>query len=288
MRLQLLTTLAILGLPISSAFAIDPSPEGTVATVAVKLTVRDETKSDWASANLNHVLDAQCVMRAGPASQVGRGGMSAEQEAAAAQSQANVQAFEENFAPSDDMLAQMEAEMAACGDDEACMTAVAMKLAQTPEMQAMAQKMPEAKAAMAGLTPDMGPARYQLWMPESCSGTVTIQDTYFESDPGGEGGDGAYADNITANGSAPLPADWKFMVMEADLVAGATSYQIMRPLPVAVETQGSYSGKQLRQIEFLGSAALPEWIGPVPGIATGSTRVQGASGTLDAAWSTVK
>jgi hypothetical protein len=288
MRLQLATAIAILGLPITSALAIDPSPEGTTATVAVKLTVRDQTKSDWRSANLHHVLDAQCVMRAGPASQIGRGGMSAEQEAAAAQAQSNAQAFEENYAPSDDMLAQIEAEMEACGEDEACMTAAAMKLAQTPEMQAMAQKMPEAQAAMAGLTPDMGPARYQLWMPESCSGTVTVQDTYFESDPGGEGGYGAYSDNITANGSAPLPPDWKGLVMETDLVAGATTYQMARPLPITVQTQGSHSGTQSREIEFLGSTEIPPLFGPVPGIATGSAQVQGATGTLDAEWSTVR
>lgn len=288
MRLELLTAIAIMGLPISSAFAIDPSPEGTVATVAVKLTVRDQSKSDWSSANLNHVLDAQCVMRAGPASQVGRGGMSADQETAAAQAQANAQAYEQDFAPSDEMLAQIEAGAEACGEDEACLTALMMKMSQTPEMQAMAQKVPEAQAAMAGLTPDMGPARYQLWMPESCSGTVTIQDTYVDSDPGGEGGDGAYTDNITANGSAPLPADWKFLVMETDLVAGATSYQMMRPLPTEVQTQGSYSGTQSAKIEFLGSAAIPDWIGPVPGIATGATQIQGATGTLDVKWSTVK
>lgn len=288
MRRELLTMIAILGLPISSALAIDPSPEGTVATVAVKLTVRDQTKGEWHSANLNHVLDAQCVMRAGPASQVGRTGLSADQAAAVAQSQANTQAFQENYAPSDEMLAQIEAEMEACGDDEACMTAAAMKMAQTPEMQAMAAKMPEAQAAMAGLTPDMGAARYQHWMPESCSGTVTIDDTYVDSDPGGEGGDGAYTDNVTAKGSAPLPADWKFLVMETDLVAGATSYQMVRPLPTTVQAQGSYSGAHSRKIEFLGSAAIPEWLGPVPGIAKGSTQIQGATGTLNAEWSTVK
>lgn len=288
MRRELLTAIAILGLPISSAFAIDPSPEGTAATVAVKLTVRDQTKNDWDSANLHHVLDAQCVMRAAPATQVGRGGLSAEQAAATAQAQANAQTFQQNYAPSDEMLAQIEAGAEACGEDEACLTALMMKMSQTPEMQAMAQQVPEAQAAMAGLTPDMGPARYQMWMPESCSGTVTINDTYVDSDPGGEGGYGAYTDNITAQGSAPLPADWKFLVMETDLVAGTTSYQMMRPLPIAVQTQGSHSGTQSREIEFLGSAAIPEWLGPVPGIAAGATQIQGTTGTLDAEWSTVK
>lgn len=288
MRLQLATAIAILGLPISSAFAIEPSPTGTKATIAIKLTVRDQTKTQWDSANVHHVLNAQCVMQAGQASQVGSGGMSAEQQAAAAQAQANAQAFQENYAPSDDMLAQIEAGAEACGDDEACLTAMAMKLSQTAEMQALAQKVPEAQAAMGGLTPDMGPARFQMWHPESCSGTITIDDTYVDSDPGGEGGYGAYTDNITASGTAPLPPDWKFLVMETDLVAGTTTYNMVAPPPVTIQTQGSHSGAQTQQIPFLASTELPNSLGPVPGIGTGATQVQGATGTLDAEWSTVK
>ena len=288
MRRELLTMIAILGRPISSALAIDPSPEGTAATVAVKLTVRDQSKGDWHSANLNHVMNAQCVMRAGPATQVGSGGMSAEQEAAAAQAQANAQAVVENYAPSDQFMADLEAQAAACGDDEACLTALAMKMSQTSEMQTMAQQVPEAQAAMAGVVPDLGPARYQFWHPESCSGTVTVDDTYVDSDPGGEGGDGAYTDNIAASGTAPLPADWRFMTMETDLVAGTTTYTMAAPPPVTIQSQGSYSGTQSRKVDFLGSAAMPQAIGPVPGIASGSMQIQGATGTLNAEWSTVK
>ncbi|WP_374374092.1 hypothetical protein [Dongia sp.] len=287
MRLKLLTAIAIFGLPITSAFAIDPSPEGTAATIAVKLTVRDQSKGDWHSANVHRVMTAQCVMRAAPASQVGSEGMSAEQEAAQAQAQADVEAFAQDYGPSEDMMAQIEAGAAACGDDEACLTAMAMKLSQTAEMQAMAQKAPEAKAAMAGLTPDMGPVRYQMWHPESCSGTVTIDDSYVHSDSGGEGGYGAYTDNVTASGTVPLPPEW-VMAMETDLVAGTTTYSMRPPPPVTIQVQSSHQGPHAQEIPFLASAELPAKIGPVPGIGAGSTQMKGATGTLSAEWSLVK
>jgi hypothetical protein len=284
MRLELLTALAIFGLPITAAFAVEPSPAGATATVAIKLAIRDQSKGDWHSANVHHVMDAQCVMRAGPASQVGSAGMSAEQEAAAAQAQADAETFAQDYGPSEDMMAQIEAGAAACGDDEACLTAMALKLSQTAEMQAMAQKAPEAKAAMAGLTPDMGPVRYQTWHPESCSGTVTIDDSYVESDSGGEGGYGAYTDNITAAGTAPLPPEW-VMAMETDLVAGTTTYNMGPPPSVTVQVQSSHRGPHAREIPFLASAELPSKVGPVAGIGTGSTQLTGATGTLNAEWS---
>jgi hypothetical protein len=75
-----------------------------------------------------------------------------------------------------------------------------MKLSQTQEMQAMAQAGAGSAAGMQGVNPDLGPARYQMWQPQSCSGTVTVSDTYVDSDPGGEGGDGAYTDTTTGQG----------------------------------------------------------------------------------------
>ena len=204
MRRNLATALTILGMPLaaSHALAAEPAPAGATATVEIKMTVREKTKAEFHSTAIERVLNAQCVMQAGQASQVGSQGMTPEQQAAMEASTAKAQDVQQQFAPSDEMLANLEAEAAKCGSDEACLTALAMKLSQTQEMQAMAQQAPAAQGGDAGINPDLGPARYQMWQPQSCTGTVTVNDTYVDSDPGGEGGDGAYTDTTTAKGSA--------------------------------------------------------------------------------------
>lgn len=268
MRRNLATALTILGMPLaaSHALAAEPAPAGATATVEIKMTVKEKTKSDWHSTAIERVFNGQCVMEAGPASQIGSKGMTAEQQAAMESSTAKAQAVQQQYAPSDEMLANLEAEAAKCGSDEACLTALAMKMSQTPEMQAMAQQVPEAQQAMQGMQPDLGPARYQMWQPQSCSGTVTVNDTYVDSDPGGEGGDGAYTDTTVAKGSAKIMPDWRGLVIETDVVGNTTQYIQAAPPPVTIATVSSRTGAGERSIPFLGETKPPETFGPYKGV----------------------
>ena len=287
MRRNLATALTILGMPLaaSHALAAEPAPAGATATVEIKMTVREKTKSDFHSTAIERVLNAQCVMQAANASQVGSKGMTAEQQAAMESSTAKAQAVQEQYAPSDEMMANLEAEAAKCGSDEACLTALAMKLSQTQEMQAMAQQVPEAQQAMQGINPDLGPARYQMWQPQSCTGTVTINDTYVDSDPGGEGGDGAYTDTTTAKGSAKIMPDWRGLVIETDVVGNTTQYVQAPPPPVTIATESSRTGSGDRQIPFLSNTQLPQSFGPLKGVGgKHKGEAKGDAGSVSVEW----
>jgi hypothetical protein len=287
MRQDLAIVLTILGVPLAAghALAADPAPAESTKTVEFKVTVKEKTKSDWYSTAIERVLNAQCVMEAGPASQISSKGPTPEQEAALQAAEAKTEAFAQDFAPSDEMLANLEAEAEKCGEDEACLTALAMKLSQTPEMQAQAQKAPAAKQAMEGLQSGLGPVRYQLWQPQSCTGTVAVNDTYVDSDPGGEGGAGAYTDTTTAKGSAPIMADWRGLFLETDLIEGTTEYRMAAPPPVTIATTSSRTGPGERQIPLLAGTKLPDQFGPYPGlIGKHKAQVKGEAGSISVEW----
>ena len=212
--------------------------------------------------------------------------MTAEQEAANAQAQANAEAFQQNYAPSDQMMANMQAIMEQCGDDEACMTAEAMKLSQTPEIQAMAAQQEQMKADMAGLTPDMGAARYQTWMPQGCTGTLTVNDTYVDSDPGGEGGYGAYTETITVQGAQPVDPKLLHLQVETDSVTNTTRYRLLAAASATFPATSSMKGATQRQIQLMGSTALPEVIGPLKGVfGTQKSSVSGENGSISVSFS---
>src|SRR5690606_7403814 len=119
---NLVTVLTAFSLPLAvvPAVAAEPVPPGSTATIGIRLTARDQVKSDWRSAVTEHVFNGQCLMQAAPASSVGPDGMTPEQEAKAAAMQSQAAAVQQEFAPSDDMMAQIAAGAEACGDDEAC------------------------------------------------------------------------------------------------------------------------------------------------------------------------
>ena len=285
MRRNLATALTILGMPlaVSHALAAEPAPAGSTATVEIKMTVREKTKAEFHSSAIERVLNAQCIMQAGQAMQVGSKGMTPEQQAAMEASTAKAQDVQQQFAPSDEMLANLEAEAEKCGSDEACLTALVMKMSQTPEMQAMAQQVPEAQQAMQDMNPNLGPARYQMWQPQSCTGTVTVNDIYVDSDPGGEGGDGAYTDTTTAKGSAKI--DWRGLVIETDVVGNTTQYTLASPPPVTIATNSSRDGAGERQIPFLAGTKLPDNLGPYKGVGgKHQGEVKGDAGSISVEW----
>jgi hypothetical protein len=283
MRHSLATTLAILSLPFGAnlALAKDPVPEGTQATVNISMTVKEKTKGEWSSSAIERVLNAQCLVVAGPATQIASTGPTAEQEAAMADGQTKVQDFQQNYAPSDNMMANMQAMMDKCGEDEACIQAEVMKLSQTAEVQGMVAKKDQAIADSKNLQADLGPVRYQLWHPQSCSGTLSANDTYVTSDPGGEGGDGAYTDTTTVNGKAPVDPKAIVLIMETDSIGNTTSYRLGTPVSATLPSVSSMKGAGQTKVELLGSTKLPETIGPLTGVfGKQSTKVTGPDGAI--------
>ena len=149
----------------------------------------------------------------------------------------------------------------------------------------MAKQVPEAQQAMQGVNPDLGPARYQMWQPQSCAGTVTVNDTYVDSDPGGEGGDGAYTDTTTAKGSAKIMPDWRGLIIQTDVVENTTQYTQAPAPPVAIATVSSRTGAGDRQIPFLGETKLPETFGPYKGIGgKHKGQAKGDAGSVSVEW----
>jgi len=102
-----MTALTVLSFPlaVTPSLAAEPVPAGTTKTIGIRMTVKDQTKGDWHSSVIEHVFNGQCVMMAGHASAVGPDGMTAEQEAKLAATQDQVQEYQQQYAPSDDMLA---------------------------------------------------------------------------------------------------------------------------------------------------------------------------------------
>jgi hypothetical protein len=284
MRHRFLAVLAACSVPFTSgnALAADPVPEGTVKTVKFKVTVQEKTKGDWDSTAIARVLNAQCQMKAASASPIASTGMTAQQEAAVAQTQADAAALEQQMQPSMGMADKLAAEAEKCGDDEACITALAMKLAQDPEFQAQMPNIKDGAQKAQNLNPNLGPSRYQMWQPESCSGEMQVNDTYVHSDPGGEGGYGAFTETTTVKASSPVDLNNGLtMIMETDTVGNATQYRLSLPRGVSLPSTSSMSGPGTLKVDLLGTTALPEMVGPYQGVLTKQKdSIKGQSGTI--------
>jgi len=285
-----LAVLAACSVPFATgtALAAGPVPEGTVATVKFRVTVQEKSAAQYSSTAIQRVLDAQCTMVALPASAISSAGPTAEQQAAMQASAVQDEAVAQQAQPSMDIATRMAAEAEKCGDDEACLTALAMKMSQDPEFLAQQGNLQATGQAAAGLQSNAGPVRYQLWKPQSCTGALKANDTYVTSDPGGEGGDGAYTDTVTVSGTAAV-ASWPGLFMETDVVQGATQYRIAPPAPVTLPSNSSINGPGSRQVNLLGSTALPNVLGPYPGVmANHAGTVKGTDGSIALEWLVAK
>jgi hypothetical protein len=289
MRHRFLAVLAACSVPFAGgALAAEPASAETVKTVKFKVTVQEKTKGDWDSTAIARVLNAQCQMVAAPASAIASTGMTAEQEAAMAKTQADGEALNQQMQPSMGMAERLAAEAEKCGEDEACLTALAMQLSQDPEFLAQQPNMKDAAQKAQNLNPDLGPARYQMWHPQSCTGEMQVNDTYVHSDPGGEGGDGAYTDTTTVKASAKVDttSNGLALFIETDTVGNTTQYRLGAPVAVTLPSNSSMSGAGTRQVDLLGTTKLPETLGPYKGV-MGKQKgsVKGEAGSVSIEWS---
>jgi hypothetical protein len=290
MHRGLLTVLAACTFPfaVGSALAAGPAPEGATATVKFRVTVQEKSTAEYASTAIARVLSAQCTMIAAPAMQISSAGPTAEQEAAVQASAARAEALAQPGQPSMDIANKVAAEAEKCGDDEACLTALAMQMSQDPEFLAQQPNLKANMQAAAGLDPNLGPVRYQQWHSQSCTGELQVNDTYVTSDPGGEGGAGAYTDTVTVKSTGAI-APWPGLFMETDVVNGTTQYRIAPPAPIKLPSNSSISGAGSMPVELLGSTALPQVLGPYPGVmGKHKGSVKGKDGTISLEWSSAQ
>ena len=289
MQRRILVALAAFGLPWASniAVAVEPAAEGATTTMNFKVVVKERSKGEFASTAIEHILNAQCSMLALAPSAFSWDGPTAEQEAAAQNSAAQGEALSQQMAGSQDYAAQVEAEAAKCGEDQACLTALAMKMANDPNFLAQQGQMQAGAQAAQKLQPDLGPVRYQQWNPQSCTGEMQANDTYVTSDPGGEGGDGAYTDTVTVAAAGPVADDsWPGLFIQTDLIDGTTTYKLIAPQPVNLPSNSSMQGAGARQVSLLGGTALPEVLGPYPGVlGKHSAKLKGEDGSIAIEWS---
>jgi hypothetical protein len=289
MHHRFLAVLAACSVPFTSAaLAAGPVPEGTVKTVTFKVTVQEKTKGDWDSTAIARVLNAQCRMVAAPASTIAFTGMTTEQEAAVAKTQADAEALNQQMQPSMGIAERMAAEAEKCGEDEACITALAMKMSQDPEFLAQMPNMKDGAQKAQNLNPDLGPVRYQQWHPQTCTGEMQVDDTYVHSDPGGEGGDGAYTDTTTikATGKVDTASNALALFMETDTVGNSTQYRLSAPVAVTLPSNSSMTGAGTQQVDLLGTTKLPDMLGPYKGV-MGKQKgsVKGDNGSVAIEWS---
>lgn len=288
MRHRFLAVLAACSVPFAApALAAEPAPAGTVKTVKFKVTVQEKTKGDWDSTAIARVLNAQCQMIAAQPSAVASTGMTAEQETAVAKTQAEGEALAQQMQPTQGMAERLAAEAEKCGDDEACITALAMQLAQDPEFQAQMPNIKDGAQKAQNLNPDLGPVRYQMWQPQSCTGEMQVNDTYVHSDPGGEGGDGAFTDTVTvkASGKVDNTSNGLGLFMETDTVGNTTQYRLSAPVALSLPSNSSMSGAGTLQVDLLATTRLPEMLGPYKGV-QGKQKgsVKGENGSVTIEW----
>ncbi|HNB26435.1 MAG TPA: hypothetical protein PLR41_05720 [Alphaproteobacteria bacterium] len=289
MQRRILAAVAAFGLPWASniAAAIEPAAEGATTTMNFKVVVKETSKGEFASTAIEHVLNAQCSMLALAPSSFSWDGPTAQQEAAAQNSAAQGEALAQQMSGSQDYAAQIEAEANKCGADEACLTALAMKMANDPNFLAQQGQMQAGAQAAQKLQPDLGPVRYQQWNPQSCTGKMQANDTYVTSDPGGEGGDGAYTDTVTVAAAGPVADNsWPGLFIQTDLIDGTTTYKLIAPPPLTLPSNSSMQGAASRQVSLLGGTALPEVLGPYPGVlGKHSAKVKSKDGSIAIEWS---
>ncbi len=289
MQRGLLAVLAACSLPFAAgpAFAAGPVPEGTIKPVKFRVTVQEKSAAEYSSTAIARVLNAQCDMVAQAASPIASTGMTAQQQASVDTSAAQAEALSQQMQPSMGMADRIAAEAEKCGEDEACLTALALKMSQDPEFLAQQGNIKSGAQAAAGINPDLGPKRYQQWQPQNCTGELQVNDTYVTSDPGGEGGDGAFTDTTTVKATGTIDgATWPGLFMETDTVAGTTQFRIVAPAPVTLPSNSSMQGAGSRQVSLLGSTTLPEVLGPYPGVlGKHSAKVKGKDGAIAIEWS---
>lgn len=187
---------------------------GTEMVVQFIATVKASSKTDVTQGNITRVLKGSCRVQAGVAQAYGLAGPTKEQEQAANTPNAT--------------LKSLEGEAKKCKGDQTCL----MKLAE--------------RMHGADLSSGQPPANFQIWYPQSCSGSFSADESSFTNDPGGEGGGGAYKATVTIKGTVQMPEGgedgWHGVWIETDLAKNTTQYTFTHPEPVLLDRKTDRTG----------------------------------------------
>lgn len=220
------------------------------------------------SSAILHVLKGQCVVQAGAPQAWGIDGPTAAQDRAMKK------------APAAPTMANMEAEAKKCGKDQGCLMALAARMMEDGTMD---QAMSEASGAG-------GPANFQVWYPQSCSGTLTVTDRSTRS-----GRDAMvnseFSETRTVNGTATI-ADrgqqgWLGLYVQHDLKAQTTELRFLPPTDARVAStvvrtgDGATSSKGQEQVLAFPNVTAPSIPG---GLQAGRKIIPAKDGSVAFEW----
>jgi hypothetical protein len=179
------TAVAMLALPLvlsapaaALAQGATPTPENGTATLTITFEIAgtgvDQPESHernvtWTVADRYTVTATMTATK--PGAFAAMHGPDAEEQAREAERMAAADAA---AADMQSMMAQAQKIMELCGDDEACIQAETMKMAQGIDMASPEMQSAQANIAAASVLPE---TRYQLFMPATQSGTYAIEES---------------------------------------------------------------------------------------------------------------
>lgn len=265
---------------LSTATGAEPVPDGGKITVKVTVTATATGKSDIRSSAIDHSFTGSCVLKAAGRM---RGDLATGQmqagDAAAMERTTTTMQTQMDDAGLEQFGKEMEAKMAACGDDQACAAAVMQEAMNDPRVKAGGQIAQQNAPAVNGLANQMADTNLQTFTPEKCDGTMKVNDRKVTNDPGGEGGADAYQETVTIKDSETYPWGldrWTMTVM-GDYKSEQSILSFRPPQGGQFASTSTVKGKGETGVSFLpDGVAWPERFGPKPGF------LKGGSETLDA------
>ena len=271
------------------AMALDPVPEGTLASLILTLSYKAEIVSgEFGDTTItDRVTKLSCPVFASDVMAAGFDGGSA--EVLAAQKQLGEVAAKQVGAiqKSDVSVMQglqkkMETCVAAGGSEQVCGMAMMAEMQSNPEilaaMQAMSASSAEQQAGMDSATSNLATAvgaGFQMWYNESCTGEMAVHDSFQVVDPTLA----VQPPPTTVDGVLPIDTGDSLVTLETDLGRGQTRYMVV---PATVSGLIDSNGRMVNNITSSGSTVT---VGPLPGPAqSGRQEFPVPGGTYTVEW----
>jgi hypothetical protein len=251
---------------ITAVHAVDAVPKGKTATINVAIDVKQAKSGQFKSSKVERQFKGKCTLEAGPLGAISHRGPTADQQKTFEDSNKKAQKFQDDRQKYGSFEERMMAEADKCGEDEACLEALAERLAKDPEAQEYTDMATKGGKEAERQVSALGPPRYQVWTPKACTGTLRVSETYAYSDSGGEGGVGAYSGTTTVQGEMPV-AVWSGVFAETDIQTGTTTYEFPRPVAFGeFVSKDSIKGAGKVHVQLLSpDEKFPTTTGPMPG-----------------------
>jgi hypothetical protein len=219
-----------------AALAQTPSPAKSQATLTVVYEftgagdVIPQSKESHVKWNITNRYEVKATMEASAAG--GFGALHKPDAAEQAREAGRMTAANQAAGDMSSMMAQAEAIMEKCGEDEACITRESMKMAQGVDMNSAQMKSAKSNIAKAS---EMPGARYQLFSPGKQSGTFTIEEyayeAYFDAACSLKN-EATCAAESTVKGKGPITLNQAGAMAEIDYQAGTLKVILAHPGPV--------------------------------------------------------